>query len=317
MSQDGDDDSDAVVISRRDADIGFRQTGSISHRRGDFLRRTEGEAGDGRAGAAQKTAERAGFFRRGDDPIEIRNELCSKRLVKMIGQSSAQIVIIAAGKGGSDEAGVAAGFDRAQAIDLVRQNPPCLGRFDFKRRDQKNETQARINWKFLVPVVSRGDETAELGRGRVVRMTFELGAKAEDLSAFERVINQGIEGVKHTEPDRHAAAETTGARYFPCHHAGKRERLAPRHTKKLSGGLLRHRARFDLPGTRDGDVIIDLQSDAKTIKPRAEIRSGGGNPHRDLLLFQRESPESSGAGRMAALTLTRAVPAARSGRGKG
>jgi hypothetical protein len=34
-----------------------------------------------------------------------------------------------------------------------------------------------------------------------------------------------------------------------------------------------------------------LQSYPETIETRAEIRSGRGNAHRDLLLFQRKSPE--------------------------
>ena len=83
MSQDGDDDSDAVVISRRDADIGFRQTGSISHRRGDFLRRTEGEAGDGRAGAAHHCGRAAG----GDDAIAIKAISGSASNIRIIGNS--------------------------------------------------------------------------------------------------------------------------------------------------------------------------------------------------------------------------------------
>ena len=91
----------------------------------------------------------------------------------------------------------------------------------------------------------------------------------------------------------------------------KRERLAIRGLKKLTGGLARHSAGFDLARPRDSDEVIKLQSHAEAIEAGAEIRSRGRNAHRDLLLFQRESAENARKRDMAALILTWAVSAAR------
>ncbi len=237
--------------------------------------------------------------------------------MEMVGQSALQILIVAARQSGGDEASVAAGRDRTQAIDFVRQDPARFRRLDFKGRNQKDKAQARIDRKFLMPILAGDDKATKLcGRG-VVGMTFQLGTKPEDLGAPERTIEEGIERVEHAEPDRDTAAESTGARDPTLDHAGKWEGLALGRAEESAGGFLGHRARFEPGGARDRDEVMNLQGDTEAIKAGAEIRSGSGNVYRDLLLFQRESPENGGERTMVALILTRALPTARRGRKSG
>ena len=153
----------------------------------------ESQTGDGRTGAAQETAERAGLFRGGDDSIEKRNELCSERLVQMIDQGAAQLLVIAARERGGDGAGVAAGLDRAQAIDLVRQDPARFRCLDFEGRDEQDKTKPRIDRELLVPITARHDEAAKLRRRGVVGMAFELGAEPENLRALQRPSTQRVQ----------------------------------------------------------------------------------------------------------------------------
>ena len=117
--------------------------------------------------------------------------------------------------------------------------------------------------------------------------------------------------MQHAEPHRHAAPESARARHFTFDRARKRERFAIRGLKKLTGGLARHSAGFDLARPRDSDEVIKLQRHAKTIEAGTKIRGRGWNAHRDLLLFQMESAENASRRDMAALILTWAVPAAR------
>ena len=168
-----------------------------------------------------------------------------------------------------------------------------------------------------MPIVAGDDKAAKLGGRGVVGMALKLGTKLEDLGALERAIEQGIERVEHAQPHRDTAAEPARARHLALDHAGKCKGLAAGRAEKSAGGLLRHRTRFEPVRARDRDEVIDLQGDAEAIKAGAEIRSGSGNAHRDLLLFQRKSPENGGERTMAALILTRAVPTARPGRKSG
>ena len=167
--------------------------------------------------------------------------------------------------------------------------------------------------EFLVPITSGYDKAAKLGRGGVVGMPFEFGAEPENLGPLERPVDQRVQGVEDAEADGDAAAEAARARHFTGNGAGKSERFGARRAEKSARRLLRHRPGLETLGAGDGDEIIDLQGNAEAVEARAEIRSGGRNAHRDLLLFQRKPPENTGERLMAALTLTREVAAARSG----
>ena len=247
--------------------------------------------GNGRARSTQETAEGSGLLGRGDDPVEEWNKLCSKRLVQVIAPCSAQRLIIAARHRGGDEAGVAAGFDRSKATDLVRQNPPRLARPDFEGRDEKDEAEARIDRKALMTIAARDDKAAKFGRCGVVRMTFELGAKTENLAPLERAIEHGVQGMKYTEPHRHAAPEPARAGHIAHNRAGKRKGFAADGAEKPARRLPRHPVAALLARMRDGDEVVNLEGDAETVETGAEIRSGGRDAHRDLLLFQWKSPE--------------------------
>ena len=209
----------------------------------------------------------------------------------------AQILITAARQGRRDGTGIAAGLHRAQPINFVRQNTSRFRRLDFEGGNQQNKMQARIDREFLMPIMARDHETAEFGRSGVVGMPFQLGAKPKNLGAFERTIEERVQRVEHTEPDRYAAAKPARARHFAFDRAGKSKRLAIRGLKKLPRRLSRHRAGFDLARPRDRDEVINLQSHAEAIETGAEIRSRGGNAHRDLLLFQRKSAENASEAR--------------------
>ncbi len=231
--------------------------------------------------------------------------------MEMIAQDATEIFVVATGEGGRDGAGIAARFDGKSPIDLVRQDASRFCCLHLEAGNEENKAQARIDREFLMPIGPGDDETPELGWSGVVRMTFELGTEPEDLGARQGAIEQRIQGVEHTEPNRDAAPEPTGAWHIALDFAGKCKRLALRRPKEFPGRLLRHPARHNRLRRRDGDEVVEAQGDAETIKPRAEIRSGGRDACRDLLLFQKKSPENADWRAMPVLILPRLVPAAR------
>ena len=213
--------------------------------------------------------------------------------MEMIAQDATEIFVVATGEGGRDGAGIAARFDGKSPIDLVRQDASRFCCLHLEAGNEENKAQARIDREFLMPIGPGDDETPELGRSGVVRMTFELGTEPENLGARQGAIEQRIQGVEHTEPNRDAAPEATGAWHIALDFAGKCKRLALRRPKEFPGRLLRHPARHNRLRRRDGDEVVQAQGDAETIKPRTEIRSGGRDACRDLLLFQKKSPENA------------------------
>src|SRR5262245_48790452 len=231
----------------------------------------------------------------------------------MVAQGSLQVVIVTARQRSSDDASIATGFNCTLAVDFGRQDATSFGGLNFKGRNQKDEMQTRIERKLQVTISAGDNEAAEFRRGCVIRMSFELGAEADDLRPLERAIDQRIERMEHPEPDGHAAAQSTRPRDFTGNRTGKRERLAVRRMEKLTSGLLCHRPRFELSGTRHRDKIVDLQRDSQAIETRTEIRSRRGDAHRNFLLFQKRSPENAGE-RTMALILTRDLATARHGR---
>ena len=298
-------DSDWPRAPRLSAVVIGAPTRSGTHRDGNFLRRPERDAGNGRARAAEETAERAGAFARCDHAIEEGNELRPKRLVQMIPPEAAQILIGAAREGRRDGAGVAAGFDRARAIHFVRQDAPRFRCLDLEARNQEHEGKARIDRKSLMPVATRDHETAELSRGRIIGVPLKLGAEFKNLGALERVLEEGVQSVEHAEPYRDAAPESAraGTRLRPCtRNRTVRSRLARKNwcaAAVPSDGSDRARARHR-------DEVIELQGHPEAIEAGTEIRSRGGNAHRDLLLFQiPKSMPARGA------KVSRSFPAAR------
>ena len=143
-------------------------------------------------------------------------------------------------------AGVAAGLNRAQAIDFVRQNPARLRRLDFESGNQKDKMQARIDRKLLVPIVARDNEAAKFGRRGVVGMAFKLGTKLEDLGALERAVEQGIEarGARPAAPLHCCRARARG--HLALDRAGKCKRLRSRPRGKICGRPVAPLHRFEL-----------------------------------------------------------------------
>ena len=162
-----------------------------------------------------------------------------------------------------------------------------------------------MDCEILVPRAARRHEAAKLrGRG-VVRVAFELGAEREELRPFERPIAQGVERVEHAEAHRHAAPEPARARDLPSTVQVNGNGAHPDLLEKLARRGARHRHRVGFRGFGHGDVVVNLQRDAQTVEAGAEIRSGGGHAHRDLLLFQRKSAEMPLRRAMTDLNLTR------------
>ena len=231
--------------------------------------------------------------------------------MQMVAPHSAQILIRPARECCRDRARIPAGLDRAQPIDFVRQSTSGLRRFHLEGRNEQNKTKTWIDRKFLMTIMTRDHETAELGGRRIIGVPFKLGAEPKNLRSFERMIEKRVQCVQHTEPDRYAAPKSARARHFALDRAGKRERLAIRCLKKLAGSLACHCASSDLARAGDRDEVINLQSHAQAIETGAKIRGRGWNAHRDLLLFQKKSAEDTRTRGMAALILTWPVSAAR------
>ena len=229
----------------------------------------------------------------------------------MVAPHSAQILITTARKGRRDGTGISAGLHRPQPINFVRQNTSRFRRFHLEGGNQQNKMETRIDREFLMTIMARDHETTEFSRSRIVRVSFQLGAEPKNLSAFERTIEQSVQCVEHTEPDRHAAPKPARARHFSLNRARESEWLAIRGLKKLTRRLTRHRAGFDLARPAHCDEVIKSQSHSEAIETGAKIRRRGWNAHRDLLLFQRESAENARKRDMAALILTWPQSAAR------
>ena len=185
--------------------------------------------------------------------------------MKIIGQSPAQIPVVAARQGSGNKASVAARLNRAQANDFVRQDTPCFCRFDFKTGNQKDKTQVRPDRKLLVPIVAGDDKAAKFGRRGVVGMALKLCTKLEDLGPLERAVKQDIERVEHAEAHCYTAAESARARHVPLDHAGKCKGFAAGCAEKSAGGLLRHCTRFEAVRARDRHQSLDLQDGAEGV----------------------------------------------------
>jgi hypothetical protein len=229
----------------------------------------------------------------------------------MVTPHSAQVFVRTARESCRDRAGVRARLDRSQPIDFVRQNASRVRRFHLESRNEQNKMETRIDWKFLMAIMARDYKTAEFSRGRIIGMPFQLGAEPKNLSAFQRMIEERVQSVEHTEPHGYAAPKPAGPRHFAFDCAGKRERFAIRGLKKLTRSLACHCASFDLARARDRYEVIKPQGHAQAIETGAKIRGRGWNAHRDLLLFQKESAENTSKRGMAALILTWPVSAAR------
>jgi hypothetical protein len=101
-------------------------------------------------------------------------------------------------------------------------------------------------------------------------MAFEFRTQFVNLFAFQRPACERVQPVHETEADGDAAAKTARHRNIACYlapeckwaHTGTRE--------KSFGGRADHWRRCPRRATpRDGDVIVDPQCDAKTIKAGA------------------------------------------------
>ena len=141
-------------------------------------------------------------------------------------------------------------------------------------------------------------------------MAFEFRAERENFRPVQRTSHKRIERMKHAESHSDAAPKPTRGRDVAVNGAGKRQRFALNRLEIFPRRLPRHRHGLALIGLGDGDVVIDLQGHSEAVKTRSEIRSGGRHAHRDLLLFQRNSPDTAGGEVMSEANLMRPFAAA-------
>ena len=84
-------------------------------------------------------------------------------------------------------AGIGIALDRRRASDLYWEQGARCGRSHFEVRNEQNELQRRRDRKALPRRAVRDIESAELRRRRVIRMSFQFGAKPEDFFARQAV----------------------------------------------------------------------------------------------------------------------------------
>ena len=271
----------------------------------------KGEASDGRAGTAQETTKRARSFAGPDDGLEKRNKLCSKRLVQMIVPHPAQIFVATTNECRRNRAGIAARFDGRVTPKFVRQNGPRRRRFDSECWNEQNKAQPAVDPEALMPIRPGYSEAAKFCGGSIIRMTFKLGTEAKNFLPAERSAGERVQTMKDPESNRDTAAKTTRDRNVSLDHGRKRKRLAINSLKKSSTSTLGHSSAAARSRADDGDKVIESKCDPKAIESWTKVGGGRGYADRDLLLFQRESPENGEREAARALILARGLTAAR------
>ncbi len=161
----------------------------------DSFRRAQRDCGNRRSRAAQKRAERASFFCRSDDSVEMWDELLAERLVQMIGETAAEFLILTRSKRRCDGRGISAVLNGRRAPDTRGEQSPRSPGLYFKIGYPQYEVQARRYGK-LVPLIGANDiETSKGGWCRVVGMPLLRRAKSKYLFTPEGPLRQFIQAV--------------------------------------------------------------------------------------------------------------------------
>jgi len=126
-------------------------------------------------------------------------------------------------------------------------------------------------------------ESAE-ARGRsVVGMTFQFRTQRKQLVAGEIGLRNFVQGMKHAEAHRYTAAKPTSNWNISSNVARKLESPAWYGCEKFPCRISNHSADCATFAPADRDVVVKRKRHPKTIETRPEVRSAGGNTHRDLL----------------------------------
>jgi len=174
-----------VIVGGGDDGSGAGGIGGSEHGAGDFIGGAKGDGANGGAGTAQESAESAGGFGGSDGVVEKWDKFLAERLVEMVAESAAEILIFAGSKGGRDGAGVPGILDSFKTVNPRRQESARLRGRDFEVRNQKDEMKAGGDGEHLDGRAANDIEATVAGRRGVIGMTFELCAEIEDGSALE------------------------------------------------------------------------------------------------------------------------------------
>src|SRR5262249_39116585 len=151
----------------------------------------------------------------------------------------------------------------------------------------QNKTKLRADFEVLMTIGTRNSEATKFRGGSVIRMTFQLSTKCENLQATEWTFAKCIQTMKHSKPDDHATTKATRNGNISGNRGRKWKRPLISGLKESAPGAAGHfpGRKSARPGNRD--QVIKSKRDPKAVKAGPEIGGGRGNADRDLLLFQR------------------------------
>jgi hypothetical protein len=141
----------------------------------------------------------------------------------------------------------------------------------------------RSNIEVLHLQTTNKGESAKARRRAIVRMTFQFGTKREQIVPGEICPRNLVQGMKHAESHGYAAAKPTSNWNVASNIAGKLKSLALSGGEKFSCCISNHSADSGAFSSADRYIVIKRKSHPETIEAGPEIRSAGGNAHRDLL----------------------------------
>ena len=126
-------------------------------------------------------------------------------------------------------------------------------------------------------------ESAETRGRAVVRMTFQCGTKREQIVPGEICPRHFVQGMKHAKSYGYAAAKPASNWNVASNFARELKGLASCSCEKFSCCISNDSADCAAFSSADRYLVIKRKGHPKTIEAGPEIRSAGGNAHRDLL----------------------------------
>ena len=136
----------------------------------------------------------------------------------------------------------------------------------------------------MLDLQAAGEGESAKARGcAIVRMTFQFGTKREQIVPGEICPRNLVQGMKHAESHGYTAAKAPSNWNIASNIAGKLKGLALCGCEKFSCCISNHSADCAAFSSADRYLVIKRKGHPKTIEAGPEIRSAGGNAHRDLL----------------------------------
>ena len=136
----------------------------------------------------------------------------------------------------------------------------------------------------MLDLQAAGEGESAKARGcAIVRMTFQFGTKREQIVPGEICPRNLVQGMKHAESHGYTAAKASSNWNIASKVAGKLKGLGLCGCEKFSCSISNHSADCAAFSSADRNIVIKGKGHPKTIEAGPEIRSAGGNAHRDLL----------------------------------